>query len=152
LCPSYHNELPPESRAGKPRIYFAGNSFDNDALQELLDLLEITCVDPAYREERWGAIVISKSGATLETAAAYRIFRAEAIRFYGTHPEYWQRLFIPVTGAKSALPDLVQAEGYPESDVLPIPDNVGGRFSVFTAAGLLPAAVMGLDVRALLLG
>ncbi|HEV3144569.1 MAG TPA: glucose-6-phosphate isomerase [Gemmataceae bacterium] len=152
LCPSYHNELPPETRAGKPRIYFEGNGFDNDALQDLLDMLEITCVDPEYREERWGAIVISKSGETLETAAAYRIFRAEALKFYGAQPENWRIVFVPITGATGALRDLVKTEGFEESDVLTIPDNIGGRYSVFTAVGLLPAAVMGLDIRALLLG
>jgi glucose-6-phosphate isomerase len=152
LCPNYHNELPPKARAGKLRIYFEGNGFDNDSLQDLLDLFENTCVDPAIREERWGAIVISKSGETLETAAAYRIFRAEAMKFYGSQPEKWRRYFLPVTGAQGAFQDLVKAEGYPESDVLTIPDDVGGRFSVFSAVGLLPAAVMGLDVRALLLG
>ena len=52
---------------GVPRIYFEGNNVDNDALQDLLDLLQITCVDPELREERWGAVVISKSGGTLET-------------------------------------------------------------------------------------
>src|SRR5262249_27251766 len=83
LLPTCHNELPSESRVGKPRIYFEGNSFDNDSLHELLDYLENNCVDPNVKAERWGAIVISKSGETLETAAAYRIFRREAYRFYG---------------------------------------------------------------------
>jgi glucose-6-phosphate isomerase len=152
LCPSYHNELPPKARVGKPRIYFEGNGFDNDSLQDLLDLLDVTCVDPAIREERWGAIVISKSGETLEPATAYRIFRAEAMKFYGSQPEKWRRYFLPVTGANGALRELVKAEGYAENDVLMIPDNVGGRYSVFTAVGLLPAALMGLDIRALLLG
>jgi glucose-6-phosphate isomerase len=152
LCPSYHNELPDKARAGRPRIYFEGNGFDNDSLQDLLDLYENTCVDPAIREERWGAIVISKSGATLETAVAYRIFRAEAMKFYGSQPEKWRPFILPVTGANGAFRELVNEDGYPESDVLTVPDNVGGRYSVFTPAGLLPAAVMGLDIRALLLG
>src|SRR5205085_3345514 len=60
--------------------------------------------------------------------------------------------FIPVTGATGKLRDLCKAEGYPDEDILTIPDNVGGRYSVLTPVGLLPAAVMGLDVRALLLG
>ena len=64
-----------------PRIYFEGNNVDNDALQDLLDLLQITCVDPELREERWGVVVISKSGGTLETAAAYRVFRREAAEY-----------------------------------------------------------------------
>jgi glucose-6-phosphate isomerase len=152
MCPSYHNELPSKSRMGKPRIYFEGNGFDNDSLQDLLDMFENTCVDPTIRDERWGAIVISKSGETLETAAAYRTFRSEAMKFYGSQPEKWRRYFLPVTGTKGLFRDLLKAESYPETDILTIPDNVGGRYSIFTAAGLLPAAVMGLDVRALLLG
>jgi glucose-6-phosphate isomerase len=152
LCNTYHNDLPPESRLGVPRIYFEGNNVDNDALQDLLDLLQTTCVDPEIREERWGVVVISKSGGTLETAAAYRIFRREAAEFYGKNSERLRQLFIPITGAAGKLRDLCKADGYADEDILTIPDNVGGRYSVFTPVGLLPAAVMGLDVRALLLG
>src|SRR5438552_16564961 len=86
LRSSYHNELPAESRLGVPRIYFEGNNVDNDALQELLDLLQTRCVDPEIREERWGVIVISKSGGTVETAAAFRAFRRELKEYYiGPH-------------------------------------------------------------------
>jgi glucose-6-phosphate isomerase len=152
LCSAYHNELPPEKRLGVPRVYFGGNGADNDALQELLDLLQTTCVDPELREERWGVVVISKSGGTLETAAAYRVFRREAAEFYGSRSERLKQLFIPVTGKAGKLRDLCKADGYADEDILTIPDNVGGRYSVFTPVGLLPAAVMGLDVRALLLG
>ena len=67
-----------------PRIYFAGDSADNDATQDLLDLLERNCVDPDLRDERWGLVVINKSGDSLEAAAAYRLFRAEAVRYYGS--------------------------------------------------------------------
>ena len=66
----------PAAAGPRRELYFEGNNADNDALQDLLDLLENTCVDPALRE-RWGAVVISKSGGTLETAAAYRVFRRE---------------------------------------------------------------------------
>src|SRR5262245_13170615 len=152
LLPSHHNEMPVPSRMGKPRIYFECNGLDNDSLQELLDMLEITCVDPDLRDERWGVIAISKGGDTLETATALRMFRAEAARFYGTHSPRRRQLILPVTGVKSQLRELCKADNYPEDDILTIPDNVGGRFSVFSPAGLLPAAVMGLDVRALLLG
>jgi glucose-6-phosphate isomerase len=152
LRSSYHNELPPETRLGVPRVYFAGNNVDNDALQELLELLQTTCVDPEIRTERWGVVVISKSGGTLETAAAQRILKREAAEFYGSHSERLQQLFVPITGATGKLRDLCKAQGYADEDILTIPDNVGGRFSVFTPAGLLPAAVMGLDARALLLG
>ena len=152
LCHTYHNEMPPRSRMGKPRIYFEGNNLDNDALQDLLELLENTCVDPELAEERWGVIVISKSGGTIETAAAYRVFRTEAGKYYGTHSERCKKLIIPITGPTGKLRALCKADGYADEDILTIPDDVGGRFSVFTAVGLLPAAVMGLDIRALLLG
>ncbi len=152
LRSAYHNELPPEKRLGTPRLYFEGNNADNDALQELLDLLQAVCVDPELRAERWGVIVISKSGGTLETAAALRVFRREATEFYGLHSERLRQLFIPVTGATGKLRELCKADGYADEDILTLPDDVGGRYSVFTPVGLLPAAVMGLDVRALLLG
>jgi glucose-6-phosphate isomerase len=152
LRSAYHNELPAKERQGSPRIYFEGNNADNDALYELLNLLQITCVDPEIAEERWGVIVISKSGGTLETAAAYRAFRREAIEYYGAHSELLSRVFVPVTGPDGKLRSLIRAEGIADEDILTIPDNIGGRYSVFTPVGLLPAAVMGLDVRALLLG
>ena len=152
LCHTYHNEMPAKLRMGKPRMYFEGNNVDNDALQDLFELLENTCVDPEIIEERWGVIVVSKSGGTMETAAAYRALKAEAAKFYGPKSEMLRRAIVPVTGPKGKLRDLCRAEGYADDDILTIPDNIGGRFSVFTPVGLLPAAVMGLDVRALLLG
>src|SRR5262249_14397351 len=152
LRSAYHNELPPEKRIGVPRVYFEGNNLDNDAMQELFDLLAVTCVDPEMRQERWGLVVISKSGGTLETAAAYRAFRREMAEFYGPRSDRMRQLVVPVTGATGKLRDLVRAEGVTDEDTLTIPDNVGGRYSVFTPVGLLPAATMGLDVRALLLG
>jgi glucose-6-phosphate isomerase len=148
----YHNELPPAVRLGVPRIYFEGNNVDNDAVQDLLDLLQTTCVDPELRDERWGLVVISKSGGTLETAVAYRIFRREASEYYGARSEWLRRLTVPITGSTGKLRELCRAEGFSDDDMLTIPDNIGGRYSVLTPVGLLPAAVMGLDVRALLLG
>jgi glucose-6-phosphate isomerase len=148
----YHNELPPETRLGVPRIYFEGHSADNDALQDLLELIQITCVDPERREERWAVICISKSGATLEPAVALRVFQREAAEYYGLRSQWLNRLFAAVTGPTSKLRDLFQMRGHDDDDILTIPENVGSRFSVFTPAGLLPAALMGLDVRALLLG
>jgi glucose-6-phosphate isomerase len=152
LRSTYHNELSPEVRLGVPRLYFEGNNADNDALQDLLDLLQNSCVDPELREERWAVITASKSGDTLETAAAYRVFRREATEYYGARSPRLRQLFVPITGSSGKFRDLVKAEGYADDDILTIPDNVGGRYSVLTAVGLLPAAVMGLDVRALLLG
>jgi glucose-6-phosphate isomerase len=152
LRSAHHNELPPRARLGVPRVYFEGDSFDNDAVQDLFDLFEQTCVDPELKEERWGVVVVSKSGETLETAAAYRLLRAEAARYYGPKAPEMRELFVPVTGPTGRLRELLKAEGFADADILTIPADVGGRYSVFTAAGLLPAAVMGLDVRALLLG
>ncbi len=152
LRSKYHNELPAETRLNVPCIYFAGNNVDNDALQELLDMLQTTCVEPNTREERWGAIVISKSGGTLETATALRVIRKEMVDYYGPQSELVNSLLVPITGPSGKLRDLCRAEGYAEDNIFTIPDGVGGRFSVFTPVGLLPAAVMGLDVRALLLG
>jgi glucose-6-phosphate isomerase len=152
LRSTYHNELPLETRMGVPRIYFEGNHLDNDALQDLIDLLQNCCVDPNLQEERWGMIVISKSGTTLETVVANRVLRREAAEYYGSGSERRRHLFLPITGASSQFRDLFKAEGYSDAEIFTIPDNVGGRYSVFTPAGLLPATVMGLDVRALLLG
>ena len=149
---SYHNELPAKDRPGVPRIYFEGNNVDNDALHDLFDLLQLTCVDPETREERWGVVVISKSGGTLETAAAYRAIRREMAEYYGARAQFLRQLVIPITGSSGKLRELCTADGFKDEDILPIPDDVGGRYSVFTSVGLLPAALMGLDVRALLLG
>ncbi|MFO0850247.1 MAG: glucose-6-phosphate isomerase [Gemmataceae bacterium] len=152
LCHTHHNELPAKMRMGRPRIYFEGNNLDNDSLQDLLELLENTCVDPDIPEERWGLTVISKSGGTLETAAAYRAVRAEQTKYYGAKSEFLKALCVPITGPTGKLRNLAKAEGFTDDDILTIPDDIGGRYSVFTPVGLLPAAVMGLDVRALLLG
>ena len=152
LMHAHHNELPPKMRMGRPRVYFEGNNAENDTLHELMELLENTCVEPDLAEERWGVIVASPAGDTLETAAAYRTLRAEMGKFYGPKSDWLKQLIVPVTGAKSKLRDLVKAEGIGDDDILTVPDNVGDRYGVFTAAGLLPAAAMGLDVRALLLG
>lgn len=152
LCHTFHNEMPAKMRMGKPRMYFEGNSLDNDALQEFFELLDNTCVEPDLMEERWAVVVASKSGNTLETAAAYRAVKAEAARFYGPKSEMLRYAIAPITGQTSRLRDLCQAEGHNDDDILTVPDDVGGRFSVFTPVGLLPAAIMGLDVRALLMG
>jgi glucose-6-phosphate isomerase len=102
--------------------------------------------------ERYATVVISKSGGTMETAAAYRIVRAEMQKYYGVKSEWLKKLIVPITGPKGKLRDLVRADGIGDDDILTIPDDIGGRYSVFTPVGLLPAAVMGLDVRAILIG
>jgi glucose-6-phosphate isomerase len=152
LRSSHHNELPPETRLGVPRLYFEGNSFDNDALQDLLDLLQVTCVDPEQREERWAVLCISKTGTALEPAVAHRVFRREATEYYGLRSPWLRQLFAAATAAASKVRDLFHSAGHDDAEVLTIPETVNERYSVFSAAGLLPAALMGLDVRALLLG
>ncbi len=152
LCHAYHNELPSTTRLGKPRIYFEGNSLDNDSLQDLLELFENVCVDPELAAERWGVILISKTGDPLETSTTYRILRTEAARYYGSRSERLKRLLVPVTGPSGKLRGLCKADGYQDNEILTFPENVGSRYAVFTPAGLLPAATMGLDVRALLIG
>jgi glucose-6-phosphate isomerase len=143
-----HNELDRAQRDGLPRLSFQGNNLDNDTSRGLLDLL--AGGDKSRLEDRWGAIVISKSGGTLETAVAFRLFRNALEELYGADSEECRRFIVPVTGEAGKLRNLSNEAGY--RHVFPIPDDVGGRFSVFTAVGLLPAAVLGMDVRRLLAG
>src|SRR4029077_4467929 len=131
LKSAHHNELPPETRLGVPRVYFAGDNMANDALQEPLDLLQIPCVDPEQREERWAVVAVSKSGTTLEPAVALRVFRREAAEYYGLRSPWLKELFAAVTAPGSKLRDLFKAHGHDDAGVLTIPDNVGGRYSVF---------------------
>jgi glucose-6-phosphate isomerase len=152
LRSAYHNDLPGDARLGVPRLYFAGDNADNDALQELLDLLQITCVDPDTREERWAVVCVSKSGADIEPGVALRVFRREAAEYYGLRSPLHKQLFAAVTAPGSPLRGLFRAQGHDDTTVLTIPENVGERFAAFTPAGLLPAALAGLDARALLLG
>lgn len=150
-CHPYHNEQSRAERGGVPRIYFEGNNVDNDAAQGLLDLFgrgkKFSGVD-----DRWSIIVISKSGGTLETAAALRIFLPALREACGGDEKQLAELVVPVTGLddKSKLHALAKQLGCEE--IFPVPDGVGGRFSVLSAVGLLPAAVIGLDVVKLLEG
>jgi glucose-6-phosphate isomerase len=139
-----------EQRQGVPRLYYEGNNLDNDAVAGLLDLLSSHCTDPSDLLQRWGIVVISKSGGTLETAAAFRIFRNALEAYYGSDSDRSQSLVVPITGEEGKLRNFSRERGYP--DVFPVPDGIGGRFSVFTAVGLYPAAVLGVDVEQLLQG
>jgi glucose-6-phosphate isomerase len=100
--------------------------------------------------EDWGIIVISKSGGTMETAVAFRIFLETLRKACRGDEEKLRRRVIPITGETGRLHELAEAVGC--KDIFPIPDGVGGRFSILSAVGLLPAAVMGLDVEHLLEG
>jgi glucose-6-phosphate isomerase len=141
-CHPYHNEISRKRRGGRPRIYFEGNNADNDSVQGLLDLVE--------GSDDWGIVVVSKSGGTLETAVAFRIFFDALKKSCGGDMEKVRRRVIPVTGESGRLRDLANRLGC--NDIFPIPDGVGGRFSVLSAVGLLPAVIMGLDVQHLLEG
>ena len=146
-CHPYHNELARADRHGRPRLYFEGNNVDNDASQGLLDILSRS--PSAKVEDRWGIVVISKSGGTLETAAAFRQYLAELRKSLGDSARVGDYV-VPVTGPSGKLFELSKAIGCP--DLYYIPDGVGGRFSILTAVGLLPAAVLGLDIIKLLKG
>ncbi len=150
LCHPYHNELTREERSGSPRLYFEGDNLDSDASAGLLDLLKRRCTNPKELAQRWGIVCISKSGGTLETAAAFRIYREALEAYYGADSAEARNLIVPVTGEKGKLRDVSNHRKYP--DTFPIPDGVGGRFSVFTAVGLYPAAVLGGDIKGLLHG
>lgn len=148
-CHPYHNELSREARRGVPRLYFEGNNVDNDAVQGLLDLLRGD-ESSAGVESRWAVVVISKGGETLETAAAFRTFLRALLESCGNDPAQLPKYIVPVCGPSGRLASLVGEIGCKEQFV--IPDGVGGRFSVLTAVGLLPAALMGLDIRQILAG
>ncbi len=146
----FHNELSRDEREGCPRIYFEGWNVDSDNQQALLDLLEkraASVTDTSAPEGRTAVVVISKSGGTLETAVAFRNFRALVERSFGTDA---QQLIVPVTGDSGRLRDLANEAGF--EDIFSIPDGIGGRFSVLTPVGLLPAAIAGMDIRQLLQG
>ncbi len=144
-CHPYHNELGRDQRGGKPRLYFAGNNFDNDRSQALLDFLEIDSKSDGP-EGKWALVVISESGETLETAASFRQFYTKLKSLVGE--ELLADYIIPVTGQTSRLASLAEAIGCKERYL--IPAGVGQQFSVFSAVGLLPAAILGIDVVKLL--
>lgn len=139
-CQPYFNELTRAQRGGRPRMYFEGNNVDNDWTQGLLNLLA------SDKNQPWSIIVISKSGGTLETAVNFRRFLDELKGEVGT--ERLGDLVVPVTGETGKLASLADTIGC-QSRFL-VPPGVGGRFSVFSAVGLLPAAMLGIDVVTLL--
>ena len=142
-CQPYYNEYSRAERGGRPKIYYEGNNVDNDWSQGLLNLLRSQGDDMP-----WSIVVISKSGGTLETAAAFRQFLHALQSEVGT--ERLPELVVPVTGKAGKLAELSDAIGCHSR--FAVPDGVGGRFSVFSPVGLVPAALMGIDIIALLEG
>ncbi|MGO5061805.1 glucose-6-phosphate isomerase [Lawsonibacter sp. LCP25S3_F5] len=122
-----------------PDIYFAGNGLSTDALLELIALIG---------ERDFSVNVISKSGTTTEPAVAFRIFRAMLEEKYGPEGAR-ERIYATTDKARGALKGLADQEGYEE---FVVPDDVGGRYSVLTAVGLLPIAAAGLDIDQLMAG
>jgi glucose-6-phosphate isomerase len=152
LCDPNHNELTRGERRRAPRIYFEGDNVDSDSFRSLVELLRTKCTDPTRTATRYGIIVISKSGTTLETSAAFRILRRQAKEFYREHPEIYRQLVVAVTGEGSRLWQVAQQDNLPPENVFSMPGDVGGRYSIFTAVGLVPAAALGLNVIELLSG
>ena len=122
-----------------PNIYFAGNGLSGDAMQEIVDLIG---------DDDFSVNVISKSGTTTEPAVAFRFFKAMLEKKYGREGAA-KRIYATTDKARGALKSLADAEGY---DTYVVPDNVGGRYSVLTAVGLLPIAVAGVDLDELMKG
>lgn len=150
-CDPYHNELTRAGRGSKPRIYFEGNNVDNDASASLLSRLKQGGYGDTPAEKRFAVCVISKSGGTMETAVAFRQFLSALESSLGKDKAEWLgRLVIPVTGESGKLHDLATEIGCDE--IFSVPDGVGGRFSVLSSVGLMPAALMGLDCIKLLQG
>ena len=122
-----------------PNIYFVGNGLSADSMGEVMDLLE--GVD-------FSVNVISKSGTTTEPAVAFRFFRAALEERYGKEGAR-KRIYATTDKARGALKSLADAEGW---ETFVVPDEVGGRYSVLTAVGLLPIAVAGVDIEAMMAG
>lgn len=138
LSHSFYNNLSKEDRK-TPQIFFCGNSISTKYIADLKDLL---------KGKDFSVNIISKSGTTTEPAIAFRVFKEMLIEKYGKE-EANKRIYATTDKARGALKNLANEEGY-ESFV--VPDDVGGRYSVLTAVGLLPIAVAGIDIDELMKG
>ena len=116
-----------------PRVFFAGNGLSADALGDIIELLG---------DKDFDVNVISKSGTTLEPAASFRVFRELLAKKYGDKAD--EHIFATTDARRGVLKSLADAHGWP---TFVVPDDVGGRFSVLSAVGLLPMAVAGIDVQ-----
>lgn len=136
---SFYNMIPKEKRGGTPEIYFVGNSISTRYISHLVDVIG---------DRDFSINMISKSGTTTEPAIAFRVFKEMLEKKYGKEAAAG-RIYATTDKARGALKNLATEEGY-ESFV--VPDDVGGRFSVLTAVGLLPIAVSGADIVKLMEG
>ncbi len=134
-----HSQLYNNLRKSTPEIYFAGNNISADYLNDIIDLCD---------GKDFSINVISKSGTTTEPAIAFRIFKELAEKKYGTEVAK-DHIFVTTDKAKGTLKALADEQGY---ETFVVPDDVGGRYSVLTAVGLLPIAVSGADIDEMLRG
>lgn len=135
---SFYNNLSKEKRK-TPEIYFVGNSISGTYLKHLMDIVE---------GKDFSINIISKSGTTTEPAIAFRVFKKMLIAKYGKE-EAAKRIYATTDKARGALKNFATAEGY---ETFVVPDDVGGRYSVLTAVGLLPIAASGTDISELMNG
>ena len=138
LSHTFANALSKDERKG-PMVIFAGNSISSTYMADLLELCEVKDIS---------VNVISKSGTTTEPAIAFRIFKDLLEKKYGKDGAK-ERIYATTDKARGALKTLADAEGY---ETFVVPDDVGGRFSVLTAVGLLPIAAAGIDIDAMMQG
>lgn len=134
---SFYNDIC-KGKGNTPKIYYVGNSLSSTYIQDLIELIG---------DKDFSINVISKSGTTTEPAIAFRLFRELAEKKYGKDAN--RRIYATTDKAKGALKTLADKEGY---ECFVIPDDVGGRFSVLTAVGLLPIAASGADIDKLMEG
>ncbi len=135
---SFYNMLPKDKRK-TPEIYYVGNNISSSYILDLFDVIEGKDIS---------INVISKSGTTTEPAIAFRIFKEYMENKYGKE-EAKKRIYATTDKDKGALRELSDSEGY---ETFVIPDDVGGRYSIFTPVGLLPIAVAGIDIEKLMEG
>ena len=138
LTNSFFNTLTKEDRK-YPQVFFAGNSISSKYLKDLLGVIG---------DRDFSINIISKSGTTTEPAIAFRVLKEKLIEKYG-EKEAAKRIYATTDKARGALKKLADEEGYEE---FVVPDDVGGRYSVLTAVGLLPIAVAGCDIDKLMEG
>lgn len=138
LTGSFYNLNNKESRRG-PQIIFAGNSISSTYLSEALEYC---------KDKNLYVNVISKSGTTTEPAIAFRFFKKLVEKKYGEQ-EASKRIFITTDKARGALKNMANEKGY---ETFVIPDDIGGRYSVLTAVGLLPIAAAGIDIDEIMKG